>query len=233
MRRMRAGSKRSRREILVVGSLALVVGIAVTVYGATRKTKPGAAPLPAWAPSDRLSARLPALSPQSAPAQRQKAQRQKPVAQRGMRPSAITIPALGVSGSIGVSTVVKGVLIPPRTPTEVGLWAGSADLGAARGEVTIAGHVNWAGMPPFVFGRLAYLVPGDLVYTTDATGKQQAWRVARVYARPKSKPLDLTAFGGRIGPSRLALITCGGAFDARDLSYADNVYAFADPATGE
>jgi len=191
---------------------ALVFGSLAIAYGSTREAGPARAPLPTTArpsPAPASAHRLPAAAATSGPS--------------------ITIPVLGVIGGIEPATVVGGVLSPPRKPSAVGLWAGSADLGSPRGEVTIAGHVNWAGMPPFVFGRLADLAPGDVIKTTDRLGSERTWRVNRVYARPKSLPVDRDAFAGRTGPSRLVLITCGGTFDDDERSYVANVYVFANP----
>jgi len=147
-----------------------------------------------------------------------------------MRGNSIRIPALSVTASIGAATVKDGVLTPPRVPDEVGAWAGSAGLDATSGEVTLAGHVNWAGEAPYAFGRLAYLHPGDVVYTTDKQAKQTAWRVTRVVARSKTQGIDKAAFAGPHGPRVLALITCGGSYDSADESYEDNVYVYANPA---
>ena len=144
-------------------------------------------------------------------------------------PATIAIPALGVTASIGMASLSNGVLTPPRVPTEVGMWPSSARLGSSTGEVTITGHINWAGMPPFAFGRLADLRVGDAIYTTDHAGAERTWVVASVLSRPKSEPVDAAAFKGTTGPSELALITCGGAYDPYDHNYLSNVYVFAVP----
>ncbi|WP_374121976.1 class F sortase [Frankia sp. AiPa1] len=158
---------------------------------------------------------------------------QIPRHQTDLPPSSLRIPSLGVTARIGVASEENGTLIPPRTPTEVGLWSGSAALGAGAGEVTIVGHVNWRGMPPFAFGRLADLRAGDLVFTSDPHGVQTAWQVLRVFARPKADGVDPTAFAGPGGPRQLIMITCGGAFDVRAGSYFDNVYVRAVPASSK
>ncbi len=217
--------------------LLAVIGVGLIGYGATRHSSPAAAPLPpatsastSTAPTvpsasaSRMDAPLPtaATTPTVSPT---------PQRQVGLAATSIRIPALEVTASIGAATVTDGVLTPPRIPDVVGLWAGSAPLSASTGEVTIAGHVNWAGMAPFAFARLAYLHPGDLVYTTDAAGAQAAWRVQTVVARPKSQPIDAAAFAGKSGPRTLSLITCGGAYDSGSASYEDNVYVTATPAT--
>ena len=110
------------------------------------------------------------------------------------------------------------------------MWASSARLGSSTGEVTIAGHINWSGMTPFAFGRLADLRVGDTIYTTDHAGAMRTWTVASVLSRPKTEPVDAAAFMGTAGPPELALITCGGAYDPYDHNYLSNVYVFAVPA---
>jgi hypothetical protein len=147
----------------------------------------------------------------------------------GLAPNSIKIPSLDVTATIGQATLINGVLTPPRVPTEVGAWAGSASLNANTGEVTLAGHVNWASMAPFAFAKLAYLHTGDLVYTTDGHSNQTAWRITAVTARSKNDGIDPTAFAGMKGPRTLALITCGGDFDSADDSYHDNIYVTAQP----
>ena len=144
-------------------------------------------------------------------------------------PATIAIPALGVTASIGMASLSNGVLTPPRVPTEVGMWPSSARLGSSMGEVTITGHINWAGMPPFAFGRLADLRVGDAIYTTDHAGAERTWVVASVLSQPKSEPVDAAAFKGTTGPPELALITRGGAYDPYDHNYLSKVYVFAVP----
>lgn len=202
-----------------LGTLALV-GIVLVILGWPSSPTPTAAPLPEAGP--RLPGPLP--SPDGAGGL------QIPRHQTDLSPSSLRIPALGVTARIGRATEENGTLIPPRAPGEVGLWSGSAALDATSGEVTIVGHVNWRGMAPFAFGKLAYLRGGDLVVTSDAHGAQTAWRVLRVFARAKTGGVDPRAFAGPRGPRQLVLITCGGAFDVRLGSYSDNVYVRAVPA---
>ena len=217
---------------LVVMALA---GIALLAWPASDRDTPRAAPLPPAATAGAVGdggARLPGPLPglttlgRSAPP----TSASKPPPQQGLGASQIRIPALGVTASIGQSDVVNGILTPPRIPDEVGLWTGSAPLSSTSGEVTIAGHVNWAGMAPFAFGQLAYLQAGDLVYTTDERGVQTSWRVTDVKARPKQAGIDRAAFAGPVGPRLLALVTCGGNFNDSIRSYDDNVYVSAVPA---
>ncbi|SNQ50838.1 Sortase family enzyme [Frankia canadensis] len=205
---------------LALGALALV-GIVLVILGWPASPTPPAAPLPE-ADGPHLPGPLP--SPGGA------STLQSPRPRADLPASSLRIPALGVTARIGKATEENGTLVPPRTPTEVGLWSGSAALDAGSGQVTIVGHVNWRGMPPFAFGRLAHLHGGDLVFTSDPRGRQTAWRVLRVFARPKTDGVDPTAFAGPRGPRQLIMITCGGPFDVRVGSYSDNVYVSAVPA---
>lgn len=216
----------SRRTVSTLALSALAAaGAGLAIAGVLHTSTPAAAPLPP-SPSGAGGAQVAGpLPPSSAPTVAQ-----TPQYQAGLPASSIRIPTLGVTATIGQATLQDGVLIPPRVPTEVGMWAGSSGLDAATGEVTLAGHVNWAGMPPFAFGRLAFLHTGDLVYTADARGAQTAWRVVGVTARAKTAGVDPAGFVGAKGRRLLALITCGGAFDGSSYSYEDNVYAYAVPA---
>jgi len=220
----------SRAVTLALGLLALA-GTALTVVNAVPAVHgaifpdPPAAPLPP-AVSEAYGPRPALRPPPAGPAPAE----QIPAYQPGLYKSSIRIPALGVTATIVQATLHEGVLTPPQVPTEVGLWAGSSALDAISGEVTLVGHVDWAGMPAFAFGRLASLRAGDLVYTADGHGQQSAWRVIGVTARLKADGVDPGAFSGRRGRRSLVLITCGGAFDASSSSYKDNVYAYAIPA---
>ncbi|WP_261559940.1 class F sortase [Frankia tisae] len=219
--------RRPAAALPVLGALTLaglmVVGIVLAILGWPTRPAPMAAPLPE---AGAGGPRLPGPPPESDGASTAEIARRQP----DLPASSVRIPALGITARIGRATEDNGVLTPPRTPTEVGLWPGSAALDAGSGEVTLVGHVNWRGMPPFAFGRLAYLHTGDLVYTSDARGTQTAWRVQRVFARAKAGGVDPAAFAGSRGPRQLIMITCGGPFDIRARSYSDNVYVRAVPA---
>ena len=53
----------------------------------------------------------------------------------------------------------------------------------------------------------------------------------RVTGRQQVPKIELPAeLFSRAGPSRIALITCGGAFDARTRHYRDNVVVVATPS---
>lgn len=149
-----------------------------------------------------------------------------------LQPNTLSIPVLSqINVPIGVATESEsGVLEPPADVDVVGAWAPGAPLDAASGTTNLVGHVNYTGQGDGALHDIAYLQTGDKVYTTDDAGQTIAWVITDVTARPKSTGVDVAAFTGLNGPRRLVLITCGGAYDASDKNYLDNVYAYATPA---
>ena len=90
---------------------------------------------------------------------------------------------------------------------------------------------NWYVAIGTVPALLSTLRRGMLVYTAGPAAQVTRWRIDRVRHRPKTKGVDTAAFAGRDGPRRLYLISCGGAFDANELSYVDNIYVLATPVS--
>jgi hypothetical protein len=69
---------------------------------------------------------------------------------------------------------------------------------------------------------------GDELQVTDAAGASHRFSAVSRTSYPKSA-LPPEVFR-RDGPPRLAVITCGGAFDTARGHYADNVVVLAVPA---
>jgi hypothetical protein len=139
----------------------------------------------------------------------------------------ISIPSQHVVAPIDMCTIIAGGLIPPDDVRRTCYWAGGAPLTAAAGTTVITGHNVSIGNGKGAFGNLVRLKAGDAVFTSGATAKVTRWRVVSVTSRPKSAGIDPAAFVGRAGPRRLYLITGGGAFDAAQGSYVDNIYVLA------
>jgi hypothetical protein len=150
-------------------------------------------------------------------------------------PNRIEIPAIEAKAPIvKVGTLPGRELDIPLDPKIVGWWQGGAKPGARKGTAILAGHINYSG----VTGELATinkLDPGDAVYVY---GKRQGAEVGlkflitgvRTYkktALPYQEIFDQDSVG------RLAIVTCGGAFDASTGNYVDNIVAFAVPAHSE
>ena len=94
------------------------------------------------------------------------------------------------------------------------------------GSAVLVGHVDGNGRPG-VFWHLGQLAPGDLITVSyDGTGPRD-FRVTGRQQVPKTElPAELFS---RAGPPRLALITCGGAFNTTTRHYQDNVVIVATP----
>lgn len=147
-------------------------------------------------------------------------------------PIRIEIPRLGVAAPIvPVGTDNSGALEVPRDPKTVGWWQYGARPGARTGTSILAGHINYAG----VTGALAdigTLNPGDDVFVYGfSKGKQQKlhFRITGVRTYDK-QGLPFQQIFDQHSIGRIALVTCGGPFDASTGNYLDNIVAFAVPA---
>ena len=89
----------------------------------------------------------------------------------------------------------------------------------------IAGHVD-SRKGPDVFYRLHTIKPGQEVAVRTSTGATVSFTVDEVVTLPKEALADSAVWKPGERP-RLALITCGGKFDKKTRSYADNVVVYA------
>jgi hypothetical protein len=69
---------------------------------------------------------------------------------------------------------------------------------------------------------------GAIAVVTMADGREVDYQVTDREQVAKSE-LPVDRIFDRVGPSQLALVTCGGEFDRSSRSYADNVVVFAEP----
>jgi translation initiation factor IF-1 len=148
-------------------------------------------------------------------------------------PNRIEIPKLGETAPIKpVGTTPDGELDVPLNPKVVGWWHYGAKPGAKTGTAILAGHVNYAG----VSGSMAHigrLNPGDVVYvfgTHNADNKTKVrFKVTGVRTYHK-KALPYKQIFDQHSVGRIAIVTCGGPFDASTGNYLDNIVVFAVPA---
>jgi hypothetical protein len=142
-------------------------------------------------------------------------------------PVALSIPAIGVAATIVPVGLVPGtssVAVPPIE--EIG-WLDLGALPGDSGSSVLVGHVDGDGRTG-VFWRLRSLLPGDRLTIRYADGSTRAFDViGRAEIAKSALPAELFS---RQGSPRLALITCGGAFDYRTGHYVDNVVVGAVPA---
>jgi hypothetical protein len=147
-------------------------------------------------------------------------------------PNRIQIPAIQASAPIvKVGTGPQRELEIPLDPKIVGWWDGGAYPGASIGTAVFAGHINYAGVQGEL-ARIGTLNPGDHIYITGLrfgktirlTFKVTGVRTYRKTKLPFAQIFDQSVLG------RVAIVTCGGPFDAQTGNYLDNIVVYAVPA---
>jgi hypothetical protein len=94
------------------------------------------------------------------------------------------------------------------------------------GVALIAGHVDSAAAGPGALHNLARLKRGDTVEITDSVGHTTTWTVNAPPQTDLKSALPASLWV-TTGAPRLALVTCGGPFDAATGHYQDNVIVWA------
>lgn len=147
-------------------------------------------------------------------------------------PNRIEIPKIHANAPIvKVGTMPNGELQIPLDPKIVGWWQYGAKPGATVGTAILAGHINYAGVTGSM-AQIGTLNPGDKVYVF---GKQNAddrhevtFTVTGVRTYHKSS-LPYKQIFDQHSVGRIAIVTCGGPFDASTGNYLDNIVVFAVP----
>lgn len=141
-------------------------------------------------------------------------------------PLRLTIGAIGVDAPVQPVAVTDGQLGVPENGRVLGWWRDGASPAAEQGTVVLAGHVDTAAEGPGALYRLETLGPGQELSVATASGSESYRVVARQAYRKGRLPVDIFSADG---PPRLAVITCGGAFDHSTRTYAYNVVVYAVP----
>lgn len=142
-------------------------------------------------------------------------------------PAALRLVALGTEAPVVPVGVTEERHLEIPAVDRVGWYR----LGARPGEdgsAVLAAHVDYGGRAG-VFARLAMSQAGDALEVGFDDGTTRAFTVVAVRQYPKEE-LPLADLFSHDGEPSLALITCGGAFDASLRSYEDNVVVYAVPA---
>lgn len=121
-----------------------------------------------------------------------------------------------------------GTLAIPADPARIGWWDGGSRPGDPFGTVVVAGHIDSRRYGIGVLAEVAEARPGQEVRLS-AGSRSLRYRIVSVRQVPKARLATGTDTFDLAGAARLALITCGGRFDARTHSYADNVVVLATP----
>jgi Sortase domain len=154
--------------------------------------------------------------------------------------SLLLIPALGVraplipTGAVGAPETAS-LTIPANIHT-VGWWDGTVSDGNSivrenapapgqPGVAVIAGHIDSQSAAGALF-NLDALKVGATIEVSDSTGRLSTWTVEAPpqTVRKTQLPAQLWA---TTGPPQIAVVTCGGPFDAATGHYADNVIVWA------
>lgn len=147
-------------------------------------------------------------------------------------PNMIEIPKLKArSPIVDVYTLPGGELDVPKNPRVVGWWAPGAKPGARTGTAILAGHINYNGVAGSL-AKIGTLNPGDAVYVDGVhNGRRTRVKFAITGVRTYDKKvLPYKEIFDQKSVGRLAIVTCGGPFDAQTGSYLQNIVAFAVPA---
>ena len=127
---------------------------------------------------------------------------------------------------VGVSR--DGQMQLPRDPRELGWYRFGTSPGAGGGTTVLAGHLDAEGFGLGPLVRLRDVEVADVLTVQVAGGRTRTYEVARI-RRFDRQGLPSGLFS-RSGPERLHLITCGGAYDADNGGYQQNLVVTAVPA---
>ena len=156
----------------------------------------------------------------------------------------LEIPAIGVHAPL-VPTGAEGApgaasLTVPGNIHTVAWWDGTvldgdrvvhekAPRPGQPGVAIIAGHIDSALAGPGALYDLRDLGKGDMIKIVDSLGRISTWTVSG----PPETALKInlpSALWVSNGPPKLAIVTCGGPFDAATGHYLDNVIVWATPS---
>jgi hypothetical protein len=123
-----------------------------------------------------------------------------------------------------------GAMEIPERVAEIG-WYDPDGIGVvpgAQGTAVLAGHVDSRSEGRGALYDLRDLRVGETIEIDHADGTMQRWLITDVIQYSKDV-LPLEEIFTWAGPSRLAVITCGGEFDRTARSYTDNLVVYAEP----
>ncbi len=133
------------------------------------------------------------------------------------KPARMEIESIEVSASIESLEIVDGAFQEPSTADQVAWYRDTAWLGTP-GNIVLAGHLNYWGVPEGVFFELDRVAVGDRIQITAENGSIYEYEVVTVQLLP-TNPAELQAITAETGSETLTLITCGGDWDPASQSY--------------
>src|SRR5262249_59054021 len=133
------------------------------------------------------------------------------------KPVSLRIASVGIDAKTETLEIVDGGLQDPTTADEVAWYKDTAKLGEA-GNVVMAGHLNYWGIPEGVFFHLADVKKGDIVEVTGENGVVYRYKVQWV-KQVDVAGADVAKLVGKTKKPSLTLITCGGQWDGSAQEY--------------
>lgn len=141
-------------------------------------------------------------------------------------PVSLRIPAINVATSlIRLGLNDDDTVEVPSDPDRAG-WYELGPPPGQRGSAVILGHVD-STHGPAVFYRLRFLEPGDRMDVRLSNGAVAHFEVTSVVTYPNEDFPARKVYVGDPRRSTIALVTCGGDYDARAGGYQSNVVAYA------
>jgi LPXTG-site transpeptidase (sortase) family protein len=133
------------------------------------------------------------------------------------KPAKIEIESIGVSAAVETLEIVEGAFQEPTSAEQVAWYKDTSWLGD-EGNIVLAGHLNYWGVPEGVFFALDTVAPGSIVEITAENGTVYRYEVTTVELLP-ADAASLESVTAETGGETLTLITCGGDWDPTSQHY--------------
>jgi len=142
-------------------------------------------------------------------------------------PTRVLVPSLDIDVAISPEGIdADGALALPEDPEVASWYRFGPSPSSPEGTTVVAAHVDSVRYGIGPFSRLASAPTGTTVTVLGEDGQGVDYVVDRVELAPKAG-IDWSRVFDREGPPRLALVTCGGDFDAGTGHYVSNVIVSA------
>lgn len=151
----------------------------------------------------------------------------------GVEPRAIQIEGAQVDAEVEQIEIVDGVMQNPTGPWVVSWYKETARLGE-RGNVVMAGHLDYWDVGPAVFYQIGDLQQGDKITVTGDDDEVFTYQVEWLET-VKTADLSTERIQELIGPTdgeALTLVTCGGEFDFANGEYLSRIVVRANRVNG-
>ena len=136
-------------------------------------------------------------------------------------PGRLVVPRIGVNAQVlGVGLAKDGSMAVTSQSYTVG-WYNRGPAPGDAGDAVMTGHLDWYDTSRAVFYNLKNLRAGDGIEVQRLDGVTKNFRVTSVITVAYNASVPGLFVTG--GPSRLSLITCAGAWDARSGQYLQRV----------